>query len=117
LPLKVSDHNEKAYDCGVLINTSDIKAFDPKKQTVSSLLMKLNEVFSPGLPESIFLIIFMRCCSCNDIMTKRVFCYHTCFSKTPLPADLIDLILDTESVLLMETEEEAEAEAEVEVEE
>lgn len=50
-------------------------------------------------------------------MTKRVFRYHTCFGKTPLPADLIDLILDTESVLLTETEAEAEAEAEVEVEE
>jgi hypothetical protein len=105
------------YDCGVLINNSDIQAFDPKKQTVSSLLMKLNEVFSPGLPESIFLNIFTRCRSCNDIMTKRVFRYHTCFGKTPLPADLIDLILDTESVLLTETEAEAEAEAEVEVEE
>jgi hypothetical protein len=79
--------------------------------------MKLNEVFSPGLPESIFLNIFMRCCLCNDIMAKCVFRYHTCFDKMPLLADLIDLILDTESVLLTETEAETEVEAEVEVEE
>jgi hypothetical protein len=61
---------------------------DPKrKASTSTLLSQLNEVFSPGLPEHLFLGLFLQCRVCHYTMTKRVFHYHTCPGEVKLLSD------------------------------
>lgn len=80
----------KAYGTPA-IQTSD----PPKKTTTMGLLRQLDEVFSPGLPEAVFISLFLQCRRCHDIMTKRVFKYHSCLGVKPLAnCPAIDLALD-----------------------
>ena len=80
--------------------------FDPKKATTFSLLTKLDEVFSPGLPENVFVGLFMRCRVCHYTMTKHAFPHHLCLGeRLPSARRVIDLTLDdTESDTESDTE-------------
>jgi hypothetical protein len=102
-----SDRIRKFLDCHALSNTLGIRTFDPKKKpTTFSLLTQLNEVFSPGLPEKVFLNLFRKCRVCHYTMTKAVFHHHTGLEEGFPSAVLIpDLNKDdAESVTESETE-------------
>jgi hypothetical protein len=78
------------------VYTSDVRAVDPKKKaSVLSLLMRLDEVSAPGLPEDLFADLFLKCRKCGYTMTKRVFHHHTCLAVHPASSQtFIDLTLD-----------------------
>lgn len=79
-----------------LLYTPDVRAVDPKgKASILSLLMQLDEVSAPGLPENVFVNLFLKCRNCGYMMTKRVFHHHTCLEIHPASSqDLVDLTLD-----------------------
>ena len=84
-----------------------IPLFDPKKATTSSLLHKMDEIFAPGIPEQVFINLFMQCRVCSYTMTRRVFCYHACMGKEHkhITDTIIDLTMDDEdSESAIETE-------------
>jgi hypothetical protein len=62
--------------------------------TTMDLLRQLDEIFSPGLPEAVFIGLFLQCRVCYDIMTKRVFKYHLCLGVKPTSRTPVDLALD-----------------------
>ena len=78
---------------------------DPKgRATMLSLLMRLDEVSAPGLPEDVFVGLFIKCRKCNYTMMKRVFHHHTCLTANRTSNRLfVDLTLDSDSE--MEDEE------------
>jgi hypothetical protein len=63
--------------------TLGIRVFDPKTTTTFAKLTKLDDVSSPGLPDHLFVGLFMQCHVCHYTMTKRVFRYHTCLGEMP----------------------------------
>ena len=74
-----------------------------------SLLMRLDDVSAPGLPENIFVNLFLKCRKCGYVMTKRVFHHHTCLEiHSPSNRDILDLTLDG-------TDSETDSEMEVEI--
>jgi hypothetical protein len=66
----------------------------PKMMTTMDFLRQLDEIFSPGLPEAVFISLFLQCRVCHDIMTKRVFQYHSCLGAKPPSRTPVDLALD-----------------------
>ena len=92
------DHVVWTYD------TSGIQTSDPpKKPATIDLLRQLDEIFAPGLPEDMFISLFLQCRVCRYVMTKCVFNYHLCLGvKPPAKHSIIDLTLDESG---LETEE------------
>ena len=69
---------------------------DPKgRAMILSLLMRLDEVSAPGLPEDVFMGLFLKCSECNYTMTKRVFHHHTCLTVNEV--SFMDLTLDSDT--------------------
>jgi hypothetical protein len=79
-----------------LLYAPDVRAINPKgKVSILSLLMQLDEVSAPGLPENVFINLFLKCRKCDYIMTKCVFHHHTCLEAHPAARpNFIDLTLD-----------------------
>jgi hypothetical protein len=72
--------------------TLGIRVFDPETTTTFSKLTKLDDVSSPGLPDHLFVSLFMQCRVCHYTMTKHVFRYHTCLGEMPTASGpVIDL--------------------------
>jgi len=66
----------------------------------------MDEIFAPGIPEEVFIDLFMQCRVCHYTMTRRVFRYHACMGKERRHSAnaVIDLTVDDEeSVIEAET--------------
>ena len=74
------------------VQTSD----PPNKTSTMDLLRQLDEIFSPGLPEDVLVGLFLQCCACHYVMTKRVFKYHLCLGFKPTGSLVRELMLDDE---------------------
>jgi hypothetical protein len=58
--------------------TLGIQVCDSETTTMFSKLTKLDNVSFLGLPDHLFMGLFMQCRMCHYTMTKHVFWYHTC---------------------------------------
>ena len=43
-----------------------------------ALLVKLDSIVQPGVPQNTLSLLLVKCKKCGQVTTRRVFLYHTC---------------------------------------
>jgi hypothetical protein len=67
--------------------------FTPKFTTTTlELLLKIDSIMEPGVPEDQFLQLFAVCHACGNYMTRRTTLFHDCAVDPRIATRIVSLV-------------------------